>query len=452
MPAPLARRWAHNGAMRVLHLIQRYWPAVGGAETHLREISKRLANDGHDVTIATTDVAEITGFSHSPHAVEVERESTIDGVRVRRFPIQQPRYPSITTRVVRRLMAECSRWQLASATTLKRMASFALSAPALDRWIAGEATQFDVIAAMGIGYESLYWPALDIARAHQRPFLMYPLIHFGERQYASAEQSGHHARRRWSRPEMADYYTMRHQIAMLRASSTIFAQTTIEADFLRRRSMDEKQITLAGVGVEPELVRGGNPARARAQLGVDAPFVLVLGTQSVDKGTPDLLEAMHWLWARGGTAHLVLAGAVQPDSESQIISAKLQRADRIHVLGVVSDEQKRDLLAACAILALPSRADSFGIVLLEAWLNEKPVVVARAGGLPAVVDAGSDGLLVPYGDPTALADALCRLLDNESLALAFGRAGQAKVLARYTWNSIYPIIRNVYERYATQLS
>jgi glycosyltransferase involved in cell wall biosynthesis len=92
----------------------------------------------------------------------------------------------------------------------------------------------------------------------------------------------------------------------------------------------------------------------------------------------------------------------------------------------------------------PSRTDSFGITYLEAWCNGVPVIGARAGGVPAVVRHGVDGLLVPFGNVTVLADAIDRLLRDRVLAQALGAAGRARVWRELTWDAVYERIRPLY--------
>jgi len=115
------------------------------------------------------------------------------------------------------------------------------------------------------------------------------------------------------------------------------------------------------------------------------------------------------------------------------------------VLGFISEEDKRDLLAACDVLVLPSRTDSFGIVFLEAWLYGKPVIGARAGGIPCVINDGEDGLLVPFGDTAALAKGIGLLLADRTLAARLGENGRRKTLGEMTWASKYALVREVYE-------
>ena len=108
-------------------------------------------------------------------------------------------------------------------------------------------------------------------------------------------------------------------------------------------------------------------------------------------------------------------------------------------------QDKRDLFAATTALAVPSRIDSFGIVYLEAWACGKPVIGARAGGVPDVIADGEDGLLVPYGDVPALAQAIARLSDDAALAAQMGARGRAKVERSYTWDKIFGIVESAYK-------
>jgi glycosyltransferase involved in cell wall biosynthesis len=95
---------------------------------------------------------------------------------------------------------------------------------------------------------------------------------------------------------------------------------------------------------------------------------------------------------------------------------------------------------------MPSRTDSFGIVFLEAWCYSLAVIGARAGGVPDVIADGSDGLLVRYGDPEQLADAIGGLLANPERRQQMGAAGRAKVLATLTWDRVYQRAQAVYDQ------
>jgi glycosyltransferase involved in cell wall biosynthesis len=120
------------------------------------------------------------------------------------------------------------------------------------------------------------------------------------------------------------------------------------------------------------------------------------------------------------------------------------------MLGFVPDQVRLDALAAADVFVLPSRTDSFGIVFLEAWCYEVPVIGAWAGGVPEVIEHGVNGLLVPFGDVPALTAAIARLLQDHELARAFGRLGRARVLRELTWQHKYAEVRRVYAALAAQ--
>jgi hypothetical protein len=97
------------------------------------------------------------------------------------------------------------------------------------------------------------------------------------------------------------------------------------------------------------------------------------------------------------------------------------------------DEVTLDALyRGAAVLAMPSRSEGFGLPALEAMARGCPVVASDAGALPEVV--GDAGLLIPPGDPTALAAALHRVLSDESFAASLGAAGHQRA-ATFTWSA-----------------
>jgi glycosyltransferase involved in cell wall biosynthesis len=214
---------------------------------------------------------------------------------------------------------------------------------------------------------------------------------------------------------------------------------------LHERGVPEARLHLVGAGVDPASVTGGDGAAFRARHTISGPIVTILGTTAHDKGTPHVVEAMRALWRAGREATLVIAG---PPMEHFVrFFEALPAADRARcrLLGFIEPQEKRDLLAATDLYAMPSRTDSFGIVYLEAWCCGIPVIGARAGGVPDVIDDGVDGLLVPFADVPALTDAIRTLLDDRALASAMGARGRAKTLERYTWDRVAAAFARIYD-------
>ena len=238
---------------------------------------------------------------------------------------------------------------------------------------------------------------------------------------------------------------MPHQIGLLRDAAATIVQTEQEEAFLAARGVAASRLHRVGVGVHFADVTGGDAERARSAFDLRGPIVYFSGTAAADKGTYHLIDAMRRLWGEGREATLVLDRADALGCAGFFAHLPAEERARIRPLGFVPKETQADVLAAADVLALPSRTDSFGIVFLDAWANGIPVIGANAGGIPGVVSDGVDGLLVPFGDVAALADALRRLLDDPALRQRMGEAGREKVLARYTWETIVASVAAVYD-------
>jgi glycosyltransferase involved in cell wall biosynthesis len=139
-------------------------------------------------------------------------------------------------------------------------------------------------------------------------------------------------------------------------------------------------------------------------------------------------------------AHLriVLAGPEMPNFRKfwDTFPAK----ERVTRLGVLSDAQKRDFFAGIDAFALPSRSDSFGLVLLEAWANGKPNVVYAAGGPAEIVRHELDGLQVRCGDIEKLAHELRRLADTDTRH-SMGTAGRGRLAGEFRWEDKLDLVR-----------
>ena len=144
----------------------------------------------------------------------------------------------------------------------------------------------------------------------------------------------------------------------------------------------------------------------------------------------------------------ILVRALSPTSARAVIvgegpiRGRLERrardtgaADRVHFAGAVSDPELAALYHACDLFVLPSvtRAEAFGMVQIEAMACGKPVVsTAVPSGVPWVNQHGCTGLVVPPGDPGALAAAIESLAADPSLRQRMGDAGRRRVAAEFT--------------------
>ncbi len=173
-----------------------------------------------------------------------------------------------------------------------------------------------------------------------------------------------------------------------------------------------------------------------------------LANNSREKGSVDLLRAAERAWRQGGRFVLVLAGPEMPNFQS------FWRGHRptgsVIRLGVLDARQKRDFFAAIDVFALPSRSDSFGLVLLEAWANGVPNIGYRAGGIGWVIRDEKDGLLVRCGDIHGLAAAMLRLTASAELRYRLGEAGLERTRQEFEWADKFEIVRRVYREIACE--
>ena len=421
--------------MRILHVIHRYQPALGGAELYITNISKYLVSKGYQVTIVTTDALDFELF-WSPHARRVCCDDTlIDGIQVLRFPIRHIALSQFTYPALRRLAWALSRVAAVPSTWLYGLARLTPRTPELFRWLATTQKQFDLVAGITITFEGLIEAARQFARRQRCPFVVYPLTHLG-----TGPQPGTDA--------VSRFYTMRHQIVAVLNSDFLIAINSDEAAFYRQRGMPSERIAVVEPGVDLAELKGGSRERFRRRYGLQGPIVGVLSAMAFDKGVPHVVEAIRRLWRDGVHVHLVLAGTVLMQFKRYLAGLPAEDRNRLLVLGQIDHQTKLDLLDAIDLLALPSRTDAFGIVYLEAWAYAKPVIAAQTWGVRTVVEHVKDGLLVPFGDVRALGEAIQQLLEDAALRRQLGEAGYRKVIARYTWDRLYPRIGEIYAQLA----
>ncbi len=123
-------------------------------------------------------------------------------------------------------------------------------------------------------------------------------------------------------------------------------------------------------------------------------------------------------------------------SRLESIAATPGLAGRVHFAGEVADN--REPYARIDLLVLPSLAEGFGLVLIEAMAAGVPVIGADVDGIRDVIDHDKNGLLVDAGNPRALADAIARLAGEAELARRLIEGGRACVGARYGFS---PVLR-----------
>ena len=189
--------------------------------------------------------------------------------------------------------------------------------------------------------------------------------------------------------------------------------------------------------------------RVRSELGLHGvPLVAVVGQLVPWKGHEAFLSAFSAVARDIPEAKALDVGADlfgdHPGREQFLMRRRDALGLRDSVLFLGQRDDVADILADCDVLAVPSRAEPFGRVALEAMALGKPVVGFDAGGLPEVVVDGETGVLVPRGSVGTLGEALLGLLRNPARARALGAAGRVRVRRLFSAGQMARRIESLY--------
>jgi starch synthase len=171
----------------------------------------------------------------------------------------------------------------------------------------------------------------------------------------------------------------------------------------------------------------------------ERPYVLFVGRITRQKGLPVLLRAAASL---DPAAQLVIAAGaadtpgLAAEVADLVAGLRETRSGVVWIPSMLSKPEVIQLMSHATVFACPSVYEPLGIVNLEAMACGTAVVASCTGGIPEVVADGETGLLVPPGDPAALAGALNAILRDPARAAAMGQAGRARAEAEFSWSQV----------------
>lgn len=175
---------------------------------------------------------------------------------------------------------------------------------------------------------------------------------------------------------------------------------------------ERRRYVPSGVDLERFLPLDGRTLRPALDLPADA-FVFLCSSEFLPvKGHAVLVEAFALLVRRHRHVLLVLTGGGPLEGEIETLVRARGAAAGVRFAGIVSYDNVPRWVAASDALVLPSLNEGMPLTILEAFACGKPVVASRVGGVPELVRDGDDGILVPPGDPEALAAGLERALNR----------------------------------------
>jgi glycosyltransferase involved in cell wall biosynthesis len=161
-----------------------------------------------------------------------------------------------------------------------------------------------------------------------------------------------------------------------------------------------------------------------------------LGRLDPVKRVDDLLDALALL---GRDVELHIFGDGEQREHLHTRTHELSLSDRVVFHGSVARPQQA--LDQIDLLVLPSLAEGFGLVLIEAMAAGVPVIATNVSGIRDVVEHERTGLLVPVRSPRAIADAVVRLRDDAALRERLIEQGMTEVRDRYSFDAVMPLYR-----------
>jgi glycosyltransferase involved in cell wall biosynthesis len=232
--------------------------------------------------------------------------------------------------------------------------------------------------------------------------------HLSNLRYADFDRSTLHSPR-WIARERSLYEN---------AAAVFTLSSNISADLTHFYGIKPSKVECVYAGSNVELPRDmpSNDARYAKRR------ILFVGNDWERKGGPDLLQAFRSVLKTYPDAHLTIAGA-----------AVVTDIPNCTVLGHLSARELSRHYSEASVFCLPTRLEPFGIAFVEAMSHALPIVATSVGAVPDMVEEGVNGHLVAPRDPSALAQALIRVLRDPSYGTQLGLRGRERALERYTW-------------------
>jgi glycosyltransferase involved in cell wall biosynthesis len=246
-----------------------------------------------------------------------------------------------------------------------------------------------------------------------------------------------------------DRYPRRSQLLATRLANAWADRVLCNADEVARFVLAEERPDPAKITVIPNGIRIPQPpppVERPAGLPAGARVVGLVGRLGWKKAYSDLLEAAVRVRAAHPEVEFVVVGDGPLRGELEAQAARLGLGPHVHFLGERSPVAP--LLRGFDLYVISSIIEGMPNALLEALALERPVVATRVGGIPEIVTHGESGLLVPPANPTAMADAILRLLDDPRLAASCGAAGRRTVETRYSLDAMAARFTALYDEMA----
>lgn len=240
---------------------------------------------------------------------------------------------------------------------------------------------------------------------------------------------------------------------VIRRASAHIAVTDAELPDFERYGIARATVNVIPNGIDEKQYSDTTTStfRHRHHLG-NAPYVLYIGRLNFYKGPDLLLDAFCSLSQSHPELHLVFAG---PDENMQhtLESRARNRGvfDRVHFTGFLGATEKSQALHGCKFMVIPSRHEAMSIVVLEAGIAGRPVLISKESGFPVVESIGAGLLCEPTAEDVARGLSSLLMRPDDELD-AMGRSFAHYVRATYSWDNVVKDFVQIFARLAGRAS
>lgn len=234
------------------------------------------------------------------------------------------------------------------------------------------------------------------------------------------------------------WHWVAQRFAQRAASRVIVPSESVALRAIERSGVPREKLVVIPNAIDADAFRGTGVTPVSRTLD-DATFrVGFVGRLDPVKRIGDLIAAIGQM--RASVQLDVYGEGAQRDSLAHTIETSML-GDRVTLHGSIADP--REAYSAIDALVLPSEAEGFGLVLIEAMAAGVPVIGTDVDGIRDVVAHERTGLLVPVADPSAIATAIARLRDDTALRERLIAAAREEVARRFAWPSVIARYRDV---------
>jgi len=392
-------------SLRIVNVVQRFHPALGGSENQVRLISRELVKRGHPVAVLTTSSMsslDIPSLRSLPkRGPKLSSHEFIDGVEVRRY------------------------------RALFRLYGFLLTPPML-KLLKIEA---DLIHAYGF-YVTTSLAAGLAAKIRRIPFVLTAndadiglLASFFERLCGKL------------------YVKTFGKLLVACADRVVAVSEANKDDIVRKLGVDPHKVVVISNGLDFEIFdREVDVNEFKERHGVDGPLILFVGRITKHKGIQFLIKAAPPILREFPTARFMIVGEDYGYLENLTrMVEKLEIQDHVIFLSRLSQNEIVQAYKSADVFVLPSALEAFGLVVVEAMASRTPVVASNYGGIRCLVEDGVNGLTFKVGDSVELADRVKGILIDNALRIGIVENARLIVEQKYSIERTVEKLEMLYE-------